>query len=406
MAVTEVDVWDLIYTERFPELGTEPISTERYLSIEYFELERRRVFGQSWLAVGRIEDVPRPRDYVIRTIEVLPASILVVRGEDGEVRAFHNVCSHRGNLVCKRSDNGNSRRFTCEYHGWTYDCRGRLLSVPDEQLFPGIEKDALGLTPIECEIWEGFIFVRFDSSRGESLREFLGTGMYDQYVGAFEGLTPMWGVEATVRCNWKACVDAFVETYHFATIHRRSIPDVTRSKGDPRGHIVDARFEGPHRIISTYANPEHKPTPTEMLAWQYGQGFHSAVTEKKRDQAPGINRANHPLWNSDITVIFPNMDINIIGDWCLALWFWPVDVQNTRFVARAYMPAAVNAGMRLSQRYTVSRLRETLREDLDNLESVQSGMETRAKMSMPLSDREIAIRHGLKSVADFVGQEG
>ena len=88
-----------LWAELYPELGTEPIPTDRCFSPEYYALERERVFKRVWLKVGRVEEIPEPRDYKVKRVEVANTSILLVRGDDGQIRGFHNVCSHRGNKV-------------------------------------------------------------------------------------------------------------------------------------------------------------------------------------------------------------------------------------------------------------------------------------------------------------------
>lgn len=395
--------WERIYEKRYPELGTAPLPLARYISPEYFELEREHIFKKSWMLVGRVDEIPAPNDYFVQEIEAVPASIIVARGRDNEVRAFHNVCSHRGNRICVDTGAGNAKRFVCRYHSWNYDSSGRLVGVPGESLFADFDKAANGLTPVICEVWEGFIFINLDRSPETSLPEFLGD-LYEGYDGFFSGYECMGGYSATTACNWKAVQDAFLEVYHFPSIHRNSIPDIVVGKGDPPGHILDARFTEQHRVISTSASPFHKPTPTELLAWKYGQGFHSGVSAASKPLPPNINQSGAENWNGDIVSIFPNFWMQALADWCLALWFWPVDQRTTRLVARFYMPTPETAGQRLSNQYTVARIRETLREDLSNLENHQRGMESGGKTHMLLQDREIAIRHCYQTVERAIGK--
>src|SRR5690242_10554722 len=110
-------------------LSTGLVSYEDCISPEFYELEREAVFRRAWLNVGRVEDIPRPGRYFTKDLEVLRASIVVVRGLDGRVRAFHNVCRHRGNKLVwndfpRQETSGACRQFTCKYHGWRYDLEG------------------------------------------------------------------------------------------------------------------------------------------------------------------------------------------------------------------------------------------------------------------------------------------
>src|SRR5690348_5260708 len=125
------------WTAQYPELGTGPVPVEPCISPDYFELERERVFRRAWLNVCREEEIPNPGDFLVKDIAVVNASILLVRGKDGLIRAFHNVCRHRGNKLAWAGDRQGSscKAFQCRFHGWTYQLDGRLASVPDENKF-------------------------------------------------------------------------------------------------------------------------------------------------------------------------------------------------------------------------------------------------------------------------------
>lgn len=126
--VTEISADDV---ER---LGTDPISNKLYWSAEHFAAEREKIFRRVWLCVGRTVDVAKIGDYIVRDIETCNASVLITRARDGQLRAFHNVCSHR-NMRVVLDGKGSASRFTCRYHGWGYDLQGRLRTVPDEEFF-------------------------------------------------------------------------------------------------------------------------------------------------------------------------------------------------------------------------------------------------------------------------------
>ena len=106
-----------------------------YHSPDIFTAEREAVFKQSWLCVGQLKDLPENGDYIRKQIPVLDASIIVVRGNDGTVRAFYNHCTHRG-VPLIEEENGNARSFRCPYHGWHFDNQGVLRGIPCEEDFP------------------------------------------------------------------------------------------------------------------------------------------------------------------------------------------------------------------------------------------------------------------------------
>lgn len=158
------------WTELYPELGTGPIPIEPILSSEQFERERESIFKRVWLNVGREEEIPERGDYIVK--EICGSSILLVRGKDGVIRAFHNMCSHRGNNVV-RDCRGRAGGFICGFHGWKYDLCGALVHVPDEERFFDFERRDYGLTPIAISLSEGFIFINMDPHPAESLSTFL-----------------------------------------------------------------------------------------------------------------------------------------------------------------------------------------------------------------------------------------
>ncbi len=135
------------WTLQYPELGTGPLPHEPNISPAYFEKEREKLFKRTWLLLCRDDEIPRPGSYVVKQMPILETSVLLVRGDDNVVRAFHNVCRHRGNKVVMGAGekSGDSRGFMCGFHGWTYDLQGRLTHIVDEEDFFNLGKCALGL---------------------------------------------------------------------------------------------------------------------------------------------------------------------------------------------------------------------------------------------------------------------
>src|SRR5262249_16734527 len=148
------------------DLGTEPLSYEDSISPEYFEREKHAIFKRAWLNVGRVERLPRVGSYFTKDIAAADASVIVVRDKQGQVRAFHNMCRHRGNKLVwndfpGEATEGICRQFTCKYHGWRYDLEGALTFVQQEREFFDLDKNQYGLVPVQCDVWAGFVFVNF-----------------------------------------------------------------------------------------------------------------------------------------------------------------------------------------------------------------------------------------------------
>ena len=140
------------WTAHYPELGTEPVSYEDSISPEIYELEREAIFKRAWLNVGRVEQLKRKGSYFTKELAVAGTSVVIVRDMDGEVRAFHNICRHRGNkLVWTDFPQGGverqRRQFVCKYHGWKYELDGACAFVQQEGEFFDFDKDDYGLDP-------------------------------------------------------------------------------------------------------------------------------------------------------------------------------------------------------------------------------------------------------------------
>src|SRR5215469_11822155 len=175
------------WTQHYPELGTGVVSYEDSISPEHYQLERKAIFARTWLNVGRVEQLPRTGSYFTRELDAARTSVIVRRGTDGDVRAFHNICRHRGNKLVwndypREETAGTCRQFTCKYHGWRYGLDGDLTFVQQESEFFDLDKSDFGLVPVRCDVWEGFIFVNLDADDRTSLRDYLG-----EFAGGLAG---------------------------------------------------------------------------------------------------------------------------------------------------------------------------------------------------------------------------
>lgn len=387
---------------RYPELGTEPIPIEPYISAEYFALERERIFRHIWLNVGREEQIPQPGDYFVKDLAACNTSILVVRGKDGQVRAFHNVCSHRGNQVAW-DERGSCQVFACKFHGWTYNTHGQLTFVPDEEGFFGLNKTEHGLTPVAADVWEGFIFIHLEPQPKETLHEYLGE-LGEQLHGYpfAENSATCFTWTTDVQANWKLIKDAFQEGYHVSFLHKRSLPDSFTDATNPFGHALDFTLFPRHRRMSFAGNPAHQPTPVEALAYQYGSFL------IKNDYAPGrlppgVNPTRDPYWAIDLNIFFPNFYCDVQEGSFFTYNFWPLAVDRTRWEIRAYYPQATNAGERFSREYGKVLFRDIIMEDASTMEKIQSTVTSGAKTHFILQDEEILVRHDYKVHEEYVG---
>jgi phenylpropionate dioxygenase-like ring-hydroxylating dioxygenase large terminal subunit len=402
-------------------LSTDPVPVEAYRSPSHYALEQERIFKRCWLMMAREEEIPKPGDYLKKDLEVCGASILITRGKDGVIRAFHNVCSHRGNLVVLE-DSGNASRFVCRYHNWTYANDGRLIGVPDERSFFRLDKKACGLTPVSCETWEGWIFINLADPPEVSLKEFLGKfGDFLSGIDYQHAAHPLI-VEANLDCNWKVVADAFSESYHIPAIHPGTIGATFSSARNPFAHILDAKFFGPHRFVSMYGNSDYRPAEADKVQkLAYGTPASGSVIAAAAEENtkrflhhPSINPTRSADWAMDVNHVWPNTHIDTGPGGFWTHQFWPTAYNKTRHEVRFYAPLAQDARQRFQQEAYMTRVIEILLEDLSNVARVQRGLESGGKNFMQIQDNEVLIRHqayqvhkwvAAKSVREALGEE-
>ena len=205
------------------------IPAEAYISPEYVQLEAERLWPRTWQMACREEEIPEPGDFY--TYNVASQSITVLRDKSGEVRAYHNVCPHRGRRLT--SGCGRMGKFHCKYHGWQWDLNGNSLEVVDRHDWGDLLQDEdITLTPVKVGMWGGWIWINMDPD-SETLEDFLepAKSVLDPYE--FEKMRYRWRKQITLPCNWKVALEAFNEAYHVQMTHRQLLAatdDMTYSK--------------------------------------------------------------------------------------------------------------------------------------------------------------------------------
>ncbi|MCZ6710330.1 MAG: aromatic ring-hydroxylating dioxygenase subunit alpha [Gammaproteobacteria bacterium] len=228
------------------------IPGSRYTSRDFAEKEFEEMWTKVWLLLGRESEMPNPGDW--QREEVGPESILMVRQSDGSVKAFYNVCQHRGNPLVSE-ETGSVRRFVCKYHSWAWMPDGELNFAPDSDDFPeGNPCGKLRLEELACETFAGFIWVNMDTEC-VSLQEYLGPIWDDWTHYDLETWKRYAGLTTTLPCNWKVVLDNFNESYHVPTVHMGATPATDRKKirGGIDTNYRETRFdlsdEGHNRMI-------------------------------------------------------------------------------------------------------------------------------------------------------------
>lgn len=171
-----------------------------------------------WIAAGREEDIGEPGDW--RIVQIATQSIILLRNERGELRAFHNTCRHRGSILCTQAHGRfERRRIVCPYHAWTYDLDGRLVATPRRMATSDFDPDAFPLFEVAADAWGGFIFVNLAGRKAGPLAAALGElpGRFTRY--GFAGLRIGKRIVADVQANWKLLVENFSECFHCPPVH-------------------------------------------------------------------------------------------------------------------------------------------------------------------------------------------
>ncbi len=389
--------------EKYPELSTGPLSIEPYVSEAFLERERDAIFAKMWLLAGRTEKVPRRGDYFVKVYEVLHKNIIIVRGKDDQIRAFYNVCRHRGTNIA--SGSGNCKYFTCNFHGWVYDTDGRNRHVADESQFFGLDRSKLNLQPVACEVWNGFIFVNFDEHPRETLTEQLGELATQLKDFPFSEMTVAghWG--STLKANWKLFLDAFQEGYHVATVHSGTINSYYTSKNNPYCRPTSVRLYERNRSLTIPFNPEFKLHRSEEFAISAGESLSQGEAGLNKT-LPGCNPEGDEYFSFDINAIFPNWLLDTSIGFFFIHEFWPIDACTTRWEATMYFPPPANASALISQNQSVTLLRDAFREDISTSEGSQAGLMSGSLKEINFADTEITCRHLYEVVMQLVEQGG
>ena len=400
------------WTEHYPELGTGPVSYEDSISPEFYGRERAAIFKRAWLNVGRVEQLPRSGSYFTKDIHAAHAAIIVLRGRDGQVRAFHNICRHRGNKLAwtddpKQDIRGVCRQFTCKYHGWRYDLDGALTFVQQEGEFFNLDKERYGLVPVHCEVWAGFIFVNFAPEPEQSLREFLGPMVTDLEGYPFEKQTARFGYSTTIHANWKLYMDAFAEFYHAPVLHAKQSPEKYSAAAQQAGfEAPHYQIDGPHRLVSTsgvrfWEMDTELVKPMEILTRSGLFGPWDAIDLGEMPR--GVNPAKCDPWGLDSFQLFPNFVILIWSQgWYLTYHYWPTSYNSHVFEGNVYFVPARNARERVAQEMAAVTFKEFALQDSNTLEATQMMLETRYVDRFLLNDQEILCRHLHVVVRDWV----
>ena len=352
------------YDPSTPLAEASTIPASWYTDERVFELEKQMVFGSSWQIAARMDQVLAPGQYA--TTEIAGEPIVIVRGSDGELRGFFNVCRHHAAAVMTEAQ-GHATQMRCPYHGWTYSLEGALKGTPDFSGVCNFERVENGLTPVEIATWEQWVFVRLKekqttslNSSSASLTEFLGTDLMTRIeVLGFENLHWVERRRYNLNCNWKVFVDNYLDGgYHVPHLHK-GLDSVL----DYSNYTIE---NGEHFCLqsSPMVSPDHVD---DVVAFRTGRRalYYWLYPNLMLNYYEGVLDTNlvRPLAANRTEVVFD---------------FYFADVSES---AREHNLSSINVGDRIQQ------------EDRDICESVQRGLSSQAYQAGRLSVRREAGEH-------------
>ena len=355
----------------YPEIGgdeTVSLPAWIYRDPAFFELEKQHIFRTSWHLVCHQNDIPATGDY--HTFEILGESVMSVRGEDGQIRSFHNVCRHRASRLLDGAKGQCGRRITCPYHAWTYSLDGRLVGVPFKSTFRGLDLAKHGLVALDQELFMGFVFVRFAPGL-PSVREMAAPYLHELAAYRMEQLVPQGRVTLRTRhVNWKNVADNYSDGLHITVAH----PGLTRLFGT--GYGIEARpwidkMWGALRDVES-------SNWSERLYQKLLPPVDSLPPERQR------------LWT--YFKLWPNVAFDIYPDQIDFMQFVPVSPTETLIREIAYVHPDSRREMRAA-RYLNWRINRKVNvEDKTLIDRVQAGMGSSSYTVGPLSENEVCLR--------------
>ncbi len=343
-------------TPGLPESLIATLPGDHYTDAEIFRLEQERIFESMWFCAVRSSELAKPGAF--KTVDVGRESILVTRSRDDSVRAFFNVCRHRGAKLCTEKSGEVKRAFQCPYHAWTYDLNGKLVAAPNLTRMPDVGRIDYGLASVAVREWLGYVWVclaenppSFEESVIADVMARLGdVEAIDRY--GIESLEVGRRIVYDVKANWKLIIENFMECYHCATIH----PELTE------------------------VLPEFADGYAAQFYVGHGAEFGEDVQGFTVDGAEGLDRIPTVSDDQDrryyAITVRPQVFINLVPDHVIFHRMYPVAADRTIVECDwLYLKGVVESGRDVSR--SVELFDRVNRQDFDACERCQPAMSSR-----------------------------
>lgn len=369
---------------RAPRAQATHLPAYYYTSPEILELEKEKLFFKDWLVVGRVEEWPNPGDY--RAMEIVGEPVVITRNMKGELKAFANVCRHRG--VAVAIGQGNAKEFLCPYHAWVYDLDGGLVSASRPRGIKVQPGKGDQMPPIKIDTWGGFVFINFDDN-APPLADYLDADDYRKAVAYVhpEDTVLVDTYTYELDCNWKLVPENLGDVYHVEVIHRGSFGGKTYSPEKALAEIVYTKYGWYKEYVSGTMAPD-----AELL---FGP-------------APWL--ADHPKGKFFAFSAFlrPNFYLFARADMVQPFVAYPVGVNKTRVTGWTCIPKQFVGSPAFADKVEILArfVRKFAGEDNDLVRAMQKGLGSRNFMRGPMHELEAIVYHRINRYLDAVHGSG
>jgi Rieske 2Fe-2S family protein len=354
-----------MYANTRPALaaGTLTLPARHYVDPELFRREMERIHFDMWLAAGREEDIGEVGSYVRR--QVGNANVIVLRDERGQAAAFHNVCRHRGTVLCREDAGRLPGRIQCSYHAWTYGLDGRLLSAPHMDRVEGFREEDYPLRRVATATWDGHVF--FDlSDRPAALADHL-RGLVERFRPW--GMAELRRVERRVyrlRANWKLVIQNYSECLHCPVVH----PLLQKQ--------------------SHFLSGENEPPQATWLGgrMELREGVKTLSQDGASDRCPLPGLAVEDTRRVYYYAVMPNLLLNLHPDYVMTFTLWPLAVDRTDVVCEWHFHPDEIRRPGFDPGGPIEFWDLTNRQDWELCELAQEGIASRGYAPGPYSNRE------------------
>jgi glycine betaine catabolism A len=355
-----------IHSNTRPEVAVSDATTlpqRYYTDPEWFQREMEAIHFEMWLCAGRANQIPKPGDYFVRNFS--NASIMVVRDEQGAIRAFHNVCRHRGTLLCTEQEGRFAGRIQCSYHAWTYKLDGTLANAPHMEKVQGFSEKDYPLNSVAVDVWDGHIFINLSAHPVPFAKHLAGL---DKKFRAW-GMEELQMVERRVyhlRANWKLIIQNYSECLHCPLVH----PLLNKQ--------------------SHYMSGDNEPPQPTYLGGR--MDLRDGVNSLTMDGT--TNRCSLPGLSADdrrhvyYYCLLPNFFLNLHPDYMLTFTMWPRAVNQTDIVCEWHFHPDEIKKPGFSANDAVEFWDLTNKQDWELSDLAQRGISSKGYQPGPYSNRE------------------